>query len=312
MIFVTICTRQRPNSLRKALKSFTKVTADARVKLKFMIIESGEPAGVKRIVAEFQGILDINYINEPRIGIVYARNAGVETFLRSDATWMATIDDDETVSDGWLVAMLDAIESYPFCKVFSGPQIHSFPEEASIWLANGVKRSNPDTGTPHWNVSTANALFRREVFSENGLNLRFHPLFNLSGGSDVELFFRLKDLGEDVLWVKDAECYEIVPLSRANFKVRAKRAVQQAQNWGRICMLRFGWPKAVAWLLYYFVIQFINFVVYAMVGLGVVVLNKNKGVRILNRGMFFGLTAAGYFKAIFFQQGELYRNVDGG
>ena len=143
MICVTICTRERPKMLHRLLTSCTKIEPDNRSKLTFIVIENGEAAGVSSVVGEFQTQLDIAYVSEKKLGIVNARNAAVEQFLESGATWMASFDDDEIVSPGWLIAMLDAIDSYPECHVFAGPQIRIPPKNASICVlscAFGLRR----------------------------------------------------------------------------------------------------------------------------------------------------------------------------
>ncbi|OUS08557.1 hypothetical protein A9Q96_03705 [Rhodobacterales bacterium 52_120_T64] len=310
MICITICTRERPIMLRRVLESCTEIKPDYRSELQFIVVENGPAAGGADIVTEFTSRLAISYVHEPNVGVVCARNAGIEAFLKTDADWMATIDDDEIVSENWLIAMLDAIDRYPQCKTFAGPQNWIQPKTVNKWLRVKPK-SNPETGTPFWNASTANALFRRSVFDANKIGLRFNPVFNLSGGEDTHLFFELKDMGEDVLWVREAECFEPLVLERTYFRNRAKRTIQAAQNWGLSIIIREGNFRGGGKVLSYCLTCAVNFVTFGVCGAFIGIFRANTGQAILNKSLATGCHAIGYFKAIFLPLGMQYEQIDG-
>lgn len=310
MICTVICTRERPKMLRRMLESCINITADDRSDMIYIIVENGPAEQAQEIVTAFSDRLNIQYVHEPKVGIVNARNKGIEAFLESGADWMASFDDDEEVSSEWLREMLNAITAHPFCKIFSGPQFRTLPDGANKWLAAKL-RPNPVTGTIYWNVSTANTLFRREVFAEDNLNLRFHPLFNLSGGEDTYLFHQLKDLREPIIWVREAECFEPMTPIRTTFEARLKRNIQVSQNWAKMKKLRFGRVAGTTLVAITCLGSAVNFVVFGVVGGGVYVLNKNAGFHILNFGLKMGTETIGHFKGLFFQQGELYAEVQG-
>ena len=296
--------------LRRVLESFEQIKPDQRSEIRFIIVENGPKAGASEIASSFGSRLKITYIHEPKLGIANARNTGIEAFLKTDAEWMATIDDDENVSENWLIAMLNAIHSYPQCKVFAGPHIRVLPEGINQWL-KAKPKPNPETGTLVWNVSTANALFHRSVFASDQMGMRFHQLFNLSGGSDTHLFFQLNDLGEDVLWVREAECFEPMVLERTYFRIRVRRSIQSAQNWGSSVMLRRGNFRGGFTILSDCLICAINFITFGVVGAFVNIFHAGSGRAILNKSLSLGCYAVGYFKAVFRPQGEIYRKIDG-
>ena len=310
MICISICTRERPKMLRRLLDSCTQITPDIRSGLQFIIIENGLIGEVSKIVSDFDSRLNIQYTHESALGIESTRNTGIEAFLKTGADWMATIDDDVTISDGWLIGMLDAVEKYPRCKVFSGPHHRITPEGANRWLEPKA-RPNPETGTQVWDASTANALFNRSVLAPDGLGLRFHPLFNLSGGGDTHLFFELKDLGEDVLWVREAECFEPTVIERTLLRARLKRRTQSAQSWGKSVILRTGKLRGGSVILKYALICSVNFVSFGVAGGVIRIFNANTGITILNKSLTFGCHAVGYFKALFWPLGEIYAKIDG-
>jgi len=296
--------------LRRLLTSYTEIYSDNRSKLSFIVVENGEPSGALSVVKEFQLQLDISYVNEKTVGIVYARNMAITQFLASDAEWMASFDDDEMVSPGWLIAMLDAIAEYPECCVFAGPQKRLPPKNASIWFPH-KHQDTMETGTKNWNVSTANIMFNRKVFASDGLQVRFDVRFNLSGGEDTQLFFRLKDLGEDILWVSGAECVEPTIDDRGTFRAKSERITITSQNWGNIVLIRFGPIRAGSLLFWYIVASILNVFSFTIIGILVVVFSETKGIYFLSRALQSLFQVIGYFKSIFAIGGQYYAKTDG-
>ena len=67
MICITICTRQRPKMLRRALESCKNITPDQRSSVRFIVIENGAAETAQVIVSEFEPYLDIQYYHEPKL-----------------------------------------------------------------------------------------------------------------------------------------------------------------------------------------------------------------------------------------------------
>ncbi len=310
MICVAVCTRERPQMLRRMLVSCTEIQKDSRSNLTFVVIENGEVSTAPSIIEEFRTELDIHYVNEPNLGIVNARNSAIEFFLKSDAEWMASFDDDEVVNSGWLIAMLDAIDKYPTCRIFAGPQIRVPPKNESIWFPYQAPK-DLETGTKNWNVSTANILFQRHVFAADGLGLRFYPRFNFSGGEDTQIFYSLKDHGEDILWVSEAKCLEPTIDERGTFRAKARRILITAQNWGTIKLMRMGKVRGRLLVIWLMLASALNIFSYAIIGVFVLIGNEKKGLYFLSRSLQSGFESAGYFKSLFSEDGRYYAKTDG-
>jgi len=310
MICVAVCTRKRPKMLRRLLESCSAIPTDSRTDLRFVIVENGSQSYGPELVSEFSGKLNIAYINEPEVGITNARNAAIEYFLNSDARWLGFLDDDEYVLEGWLAAMLNAIEQFPGCLAFAGPSDRQAVSGGSVLLSVETKRRMP-TGTLHWNASTANVLLHRSVFSQSGYGIRFDPRFNKSGGSDTRLFFQLKDLGERMIWVDEAICIEPTIPDRAKLNVRTRRVLSQSQNWGKITILRFGPLIGGARNLLFSFLSLVNFVTHGIVGGFILIFSEKYGFAILSRSLKFGLKAIGLFQSNFFKSLVRYEDTDG-
>lgn len=167
------------------------------------------------------------------------------------------------------------------------------------------------TGTKNWDVSTANILFQRSIFSDEGLQVRFDSRFNLSGGEDTQLFYRLKDLGEDILWVSDAECVEPTIDARGTFRAKSERITIRSQNWGNIALQRFSPIIGGLLVFWYVVASTLNVFSFTVIGIFVLVFSEGKGIYFLSRAMQSGLEAIGYFKSLISKSGQYYAKTDG-
>ena len=296
--------------LERALQSCAGINPPPTCALEFIIAENGPEKTAQSVIKKFDDRLNIQLINEPRIGVVHARNACIEQFLKGTSDWMVSFDDDVIVSSGWLQALLLAIPAYPDCKVFAGPQVRLASKNAGRWLPH---RPFPalKTGTINWNASTANVIFNRIIFDPDGLNLRFDPAFNLSGGEDTRMFYMLKDLKQNIRWISDAIVTEPTPETRATFKARASRFILQAHNWGRLNVIRFGplWGRAlVFWFMF---ASALNVLTLGLIGVFALVYSERLGIKVFNKSLINGCEAIGYFRALFLSHSQFYARTDG-
>jgi len=296
--------------LERALHSCSEIEPHADYGLEFIVVENGSGDLATSVVQKFENTLEIKIVSEPNLGIVSARNAGIEAFLDSQAHWMASFDDDVIVSAGWLQAVASVIGAYPACNIFAGPQHRIAGAKAGRWLPH---RPFPEmaTGTVTWNVSTANVIFRRYVFAAEGLGLRFDPEFNFSGGEDTRLFYMLKDMDESIRWAKDALVTEPTADVRATFKARAARYSLQAHNWGRLNILRFAGGMGRILVFWFMFASAMNFVTYGLIGMFALVYSEQLGIKIYNKSLINGCEAIGYFKALFLKPSRFYSSTDG-
>ena len=292
------------------MQSCLDIEPAADCSLEFIVVENGPDDLAHTVVQKFECALDIRILSEPNLGIVKARNAGIEAFLNSEADWMASIDDDVIVSPGWLSAVASAVGAYPDCNIFAGPQHRIASENAGRWLPH---RPFPEmeTGTINWNVSTANVIFRRHVFAPDGLGLRFDTNFNLSGGEDTRLFYILKDKGENIRWVKEATVAEPTTDARSTFRARAARYSLQAHNWGRLNVLRFGGGMGRLLVLWFMIASAMNVVSFGLIGIFALVYSEPLGIKIYNKSLINACEAVGYFRALFLKPSNFYSSTDG-
>jgi len=106
---VVVCTQgQRPESLKNCLASI-----DGQHLPPFeVIVVDNDPStsGVAHLVGGVKGSLTYRYIAEPRPGLSWARNAGVEAAV---GDIIAFLDDDDEADPDWLLRVIAGFDSYP-------------------------------------------------------------------------------------------------------------------------------------------------------------------------------------------------------
>jgi glycosyltransferase involved in cell wall biosynthesis len=159
----------------------------------------------------------IALIKEQKKGIVYARNAAVEYFLKSDFDALAFIDDDEWTSDiYWLENLVIAMQASGADIVTS--DVLTIPENESIsWTTEALGRSkNSRNLTKTDKFYTGNVLIKRHVLET--IRPAFDKRFALTGSSDFHFSLKCKNAGFQCVYTNQAPVYEIFPESRAKLK----------------------------------------------------------------------------------------------
>ena len=104
-VSVCVCTRRRPEGLKKLLESLAAAT-EPPGGMEIIVVENDEAAqtrsAVDSAISRFSHV-PVGYFVEPRQNIALARNLSV---AKARGAWLAFIDDDEVASKGWIVNLL--------------------------------------------------------------------------------------------------------------------------------------------------------------------------------------------------------------
>lgn len=233
-IAVAISTYRRPQELAKLLDSLrTAYTGPRQVDL---IVADNDPGGSARQICQSHDV-PIDYVHEPRPGIVHCRNAALSRVNPRVHAYIAIIDDDEWVEVGWLDELMRTMEHLPGSKpdVVAGPVVSVLPRGAPNWVSRGGFHQRPrqTTGKPVALAATNNVLIRVEALLKLN-NPRFDQEFADTGGSDSELFWRMRQAGARLVWCDEAVVMEDVPLERCTAKWIARRAIRLGNVHGRL------------------------------------------------------------------------------
>jgi glycosyltransferase involved in cell wall biosynthesis len=245
-LFVTICTRERPDKLLRCLSSLARDACPDAVALWIVVIEN-EPAPslgprLARLAAEAR--LSLIHVHEPRIGISFARNRGVDEALARGADWIAFLDDDEEVVPGWLHAMYDAV-ARDDADVLVGEVIARIPEPRPRWLAPPHPAKHVD-GALLVNAASNNTLARARLFRSQGGGFRFDEALGLTGGEDVALFGRINASGAAIRWTASAKVEEPWPPVRLTLRWQLRRVYSTTVNLIRVDRRDMGVARVLA------------------------------------------------------------------
>ena len=205
-ISAVITTYNRCEMLAMALEALLGQKAGG-VRYEVVVVDNNSTdntrATIEALIAK--GHANLRYVFEPKQGIAYGRNAGMAA-ARGDI--IAFTDDDVVVTDNWIAVIKRAFDENPDVEYIGGKILPDWTEPPPKWLTvdhwwplalldRGDKRFYIDASNPLC-LPTANASFRRELFSRIGL---FSPEF--SGREDHELFVRLWQAGGQGLYEPD-------------------------------------------------------------------------------------------------------------
>lgn len=168
--------------------------------------------------------LPVTLLPVPEPGLCAVRNAICETALADPAMrYVAMIDDDEWPQAGWLEALL-ACQQQVGGDVIAGPVDYHFIDSPPRW-ARETLVFRPEQRA--WGATDMLWASNNLLVSRRALDMLerpwFDPLFNRSGGEDLDFLARLRDANARFGWAPEARVSEWVPSERARLGWVLKR-----------------------------------------------------------------------------------------
>jgi succinoglycan biosynthesis protein ExoM len=240
---VTVCTRERPNMLMACLRSVLPQLEAAEVQTSLVVVENDAvPKNRDAVLAlgpQFPSVR-IEYRLQPELGIPIARNTAVETALELGADWIFFVDDDEEACEGWFDAYLAAMREWD-ADVFRGPVQFLYPEDHPEWLRRHPFNGGA-SGSRIYKGGTENIVCKAQLFSDDGLGLRFDTRYRFTGGEDVDLFKRAVREKVKIIWLNEARMIErqfgirltpkwMLERSRAGAAFYASQMIERHSRW---------------------------------------------------------------------------------
>lgn len=187
-----------------------------------VVVDNNSPDDTLARFAQFAALhrnRNLRIVTEPRQGVSYARNRGL---AEAQGVYIACIDDDERVNEGFLRAYVDFFDAHPDAVVAGGRIIAEYVTGRPAWMSNYVEMpiANPmDFGKevrpfPAGRVpGGGNMAFRRGTAESVG---GFDPALGrvgrvLIGGEENDLFERLMRSGQTIWYVPSAVMWHIIP-----------------------------------------------------------------------------------------------------
>lgn len=201
-----------------------------------IFVVDNSPSGEAKVVCD--GRAGVTYVHEPDPGIVAARNRALREIKerQTEPDYVVFIDDDELPAEDWLSELLAAPLRYN-ADAAIGPVIPLLPLGAAPTLEKGgfFERIHLPSGSePPWGT-TNNTVIRFDALRVIPEPV-FDPAFSSTGGSDADLFWRLRSAGTRLVWVEEAIVYERFNESRATWKWISKRNIRLGNVSARLKM----------------------------------------------------------------------------
>ena len=215
-VSIVIPTCNRPEDLRRCLRALQPERASRPVEVVVVDNRPGPASPTRAVAAEFDSIV---FIDEPRPGLSYARNAG---FAAASGEIVIAIDDDVTVSAGWLERLVA-----PFARTeVAAVTGHVVPLELETesqyrfeaygglgkgftpFEVNGEWFQSIRGAVPTWNLgATANAAFRASIFTDPAIGVLDEALgagMPTGCSEDTYLFYRILKAGHTIAYEPSA------------------------------------------------------------------------------------------------------------
>lgn len=240
-VAVAICTRNRPEMLRAALRSLARLDL-ADIDCHFIIVENNDVLTVEPVVAELANAVGSERVVlrlEPRPGIPFARNSALDAALAMDVEGLAFIDDDEVVDAQWLVELVGTMKRDGLDLV-GGPvrlqpaSADATTSERMVW--RGLDARLRDIEAKSRRLATLGQGERITIVTNNWLanldfvrraGIRFDETLGLSGGEDTAFYRDLRRAGGKSGWAPEAHVLDTWPRERLTLSYQFRRARDQ-------------------------------------------------------------------------------------
>lgn len=235
-IVVSVCTFRRPVDLENLFGSFKGLRVTDEMDLSFRVIDNDNTPSSQGLVARLDEALPwpVDYVHEPDPGIPAARNRAIEE--AGTQGYLAFVDDDETVSEDWLVELLRIARSTRASFV-QGPVKPLVADIQDAWWAESIffKHRRFEDGFARHESWTNNVMVDLAVVAKTGC--RFDPALRYDGGSDTLFFQDIIRKGGTGAFAAHAWAYELQPKSRLRW------------TWALGRQFRYGTTRAMCALL---------------------------------------------------------------
>jgi GT2 family glycosyltransferase len=262
-ITVAVCTRDRPDDLRRCL---TAIAALQTPPAEVLVIDNASRDDATRVVAAEFGV---RYVREPRAGLDWARNRAL---LEARTRIVAFTDDDVVVHPDWVTGLLRAFDEEPDAVAVTGlvaPAELATPAQvlfealggfgrgyARQWMSVAVDAGEvagqfyPGTGGAGTGANMA--VLREPLLALGGFDPALDVGTRTGGGGDLEMYFRVLAAGGVLL-------YEPTAVVRHVHRRTMPELVRQVRGNGTGCYsiwsgagLRYGPVQARALVLFAF------------------------------------------------------------
>lgn len=220
---IAICTLGENSNLMRVVQDLKSIKQQSKPQIEILLVVNSE-------VREFFFDSEVQVTFEPKRGYANVRNAALRQ--RKKNTNLIFIDDDEVPTLTWFESLVEKHEKFPRDIIF-GPVYPASIDDLDSYRTQFTSefRSLPDEALVK-QCATANMLIPSELIDSG--HVYFDPFFNVSGGEDTDLCFRLRRQGIKIRYAKDALLTELEPEERRNSEYLDLRMLKEVTNYSLV------------------------------------------------------------------------------
>lgn len=231
-ILVGIKTYMRPVMLKGLLNSIAR--ADLPGEILLLVADNDAKGSARETVVNFerQAPFPVKYAVVPKRGLSNVFNCLIEAAIAHGASYLACLDDDQTIGKTWLTETYSALEKHnaDACGAKTVDYLDSH-RQVPWWsrdipkfgwrvkIRNALPKIPKQKVVEEVNLNGNNLLLSERIYKD--LNLRFDSKFNLTGGEERDFFLRAREAGAKCIrnyGTSDGLVYHIIPESRATLR----------------------------------------------------------------------------------------------
>ena len=236
-IMVAIPTFRRPQGLERLLKSIECQSFQGTLHVVVADNDAEKKEGLE-VVARLNSTgfpLKIESISTPERGISQVRNALSEFFcFRSDAAFLAMIDDDQVVDIHWAARRYDMAQATQ-ADCIASAVLPIFEGEPPNWVrkAKIYQRDTKTNGRVPIIYSTNGIMLSARTFKIMG-SKPFDNHFKNVGGGDWDFFLRCRVAGLNFARARESVAFEVYPESRQSVRWAVLRSFRNGQAYTKL------------------------------------------------------------------------------
>jgi GT2 family glycosyltransferase len=225
---IVICTYNRPQRLKLLLEDLSCQTADKNL-FRVLVVDNASSSATKKVFEGFLGGLNISYVCQPKVGLSYARNMGIEM---AATPYIAYLDDDVRLDNDWTNNVLNIIGRLG-PDVFGGSVFPYYDTPRPAWFLDKYAIFS------YWGDST-HSLQKDEYLSGNNIVFKkallvklggFNPSLGMRGCSlgyheEAEIVKKARQLsgGINILYVHNMPVRHLVPAEKMSLFWQVKHS----------------------------------------------------------------------------------------
>ena len=253
-IALGVCTFKRPQMLAECLASLARLQIPSLDSLFIIVADNNRQPVEQGLVDGFShGDRPFIHVHERRRGIAFARNAILTKAREIGADFVAMVDDDQQVPEGWLQEMMGAQRSTGADVVRSSVDC-VYPDPMPLWAFPKKRNTAMRLGLRH--AATNGVLFRSRIEDASGKLLWFDDRWALTGSEDRDFFRRASHAGASIVQTPYAVIREFLPAEKLSFSYQVHRdycigateACQDVRFYGLLLGMLKKSVRATSWL----------------------------------------------------------------